>query len=172
MSMNKLIFHRSYEEKGQGMQRMYRFVVSEHNLSPSNLLVRKLFYFLLDVFAGSLKEFSVEYSDYELAAGLGIEKSREMLTLLGADQVEVFENRSGQKVVSRKFTAPLTGERRQFFYSLLDLRRFIRLQFFTRQGMAVDIHFGDIIQFVSFDGNDTKFFSELEKSKIPFEIRD
>lgn len=172
MSMNKLIFHRSYEEKDQGIKAVYRFIVSEHNLSPSNLLVRKLFYFLLDVFAERIKEFSVEYSDYELAAGMGIEKSRDMLTLLGADRVKVKENRSGQNVVSRQFTAPFTTERRNFFYTLLDLRRFIGIQFFSQQGLVVDIRFGDIIQFISFDGDDIKFFDELEKSKIPYEIRD
>ncbi|MBO8171302.1 MAG: hypothetical protein H0Z33_05330 [Bacillaceae bacterium] len=166
--MQKLIFNRNVK----GNRQEYVFSIGEHNLSPSNLLVRKIFYFLLDEYREVMTELSVEYSDYELADKVGIERAREILRILGAERAQVQENRKNGFVVSRSFTTAVTSEQLEYFYSLWDLRELPRYQFYQDNDLLLDVYFGEKILFYSKIKEDLNFFARLENHKIPYEIKD
>ncbi|MCF6093460.1 hypothetical protein L1765_05600 [Microaerobacter geothermalis] len=122
------------------------FHFAEHPWSPSNLVIRKLFYGVLQSLQDVITHFEVEYSDYLLAQKMGLEKSVDCLLRLGATKENIIEKKEGNAVISRLFKAPMTEDRFHFFDNWLDLEQFSNVRFFNDNQLKIEIFYTDYIK--------------------------
>lgn len=166
--MQKLVFKRE-EIAGK---RVYRYSILKHGLSASNMLSLKIMRFLLNQFRDSIDAIEVEYSDFELAKKVGIQRARQILELLGSDSSELIENKKDEVVISRTMIAPISEKKLNYFYTLLDLRELPRYQFLADSYPVITVEYGDIIQFSPIDKEDQGFFQELDEMRVAYGIED
>ncbi len=163
--MNAVLFYRHIQ--GQHVILEYNFY--DNKFAPSNLVVRKILMAMLDTFGERLNKLEVEYNDAMLIEKLG-RKAGETLRILGATKVNTKENRSGDIVVSRSFTAPLTDERYAFFYQLLDLSSLPHYRLYQGEQVRIVFYFNQYLAIYLLPEEEELFFAKCQERSLPYTV--
>ncbi|AMA72446.1 MULTISPECIES: hypothetical protein [Aneurinibacillus] len=166
--MQYLYLHRITNNKQQEAQYVYRF--DDHRLSPGNLVIRKLFYCMLQALQDELTDVEIEYNDAEIVKFAGMERAVAFLTLMGAQKAEQREYRKDGVLLSRTFTTKLTPERLTYFFGLQDLDEVYRLRFLAGEEERIHLYFASTLSCrLSFQKEET-FLALLERHRVPHKI--
>lgn len=166
--MQYLYLHRVTQPEKQAVQYIYQF--DDHNLSPSNLVIRKLFYCMLDTLQADLTGVEIEYNDAAMVKLVGMEQAVAFLTVMGAREAEQHEYRQEGVLLSRTFTTELTPIRLEYFYSLKDLDIVYRLRFVRNGEERIQIYFTETLRCLLPEGKEEAFLSHLTKQRVPHKV--
>ncbi|CEH28494.1 hypothetical protein [Aneurinibacillus migulanus] len=166
--MQYLYLHRVTQPEKQAVQYVYQF--DDHNLSPSNLVIRKLFYCMLDMLQEELTEVEIEYNDAEIVKLVGMEQAVAFLTAMGAREAEQLEYRQEGVLLSRTFTTELTPARLEYFYSLRDLDIVYRLRFLNNEEERIQIYFTKTLSCLLPEVKEEAFLAHLTEQRVPHKV--
>lgn len=165
--MSQLIFH---QRRDSDYRRTF-FSCDENGFSPSNLLVRKLFYYMLEATEPEITHFEVEYHDKKLADERGLDQATEDLRLLGASRENTRENRKEGILYSRIFRAELTPDRLDYFYQLVFLDLFLSLRFMEETDTRLQVEVGKTLTLTADEETTQAFFHHVKQDRIPVDVR-
>lgn len=166
--MQYLYLHRIEREENQAVEYVYQF--DAHGLSPSNLVLRNLFFCMLDSVKTDLTEVEIEYNDAEMVKLVGMETAVSFLTVMGAREAKQIEYKQDGIVLSRTFTAKLTPSRLAYFFSLRDLDIVYRLRFMSGHKERVHMYFAKTLSCVLLQENETAFLACLSAQHVPHKV--
>jgi hypothetical protein len=163
-----LYLYRIRHPQQQTVQYVYQF--NDHRLSPNNLVIRKLFYCMLETLQGIVTKVEIEYSDAEMVKLIGMEQAVKFLTVMGAQEAEKQEYRKDGVLLSRTFTATITPERLAYFYALKDLDIVYRLRFLADETERIHIYFAETLSCVLTEAEEASFLELLSEQHVPHKI--
>jgi hypothetical protein len=166
--MQYLYLHRINDSSLQAIRYVYRF--DDHALSPGNLVIRNLFYAMLEAVKARLDRVEVEYSDIEMVKRMGMEPAVAFLKKMGADQVKQEERRKDGVLLSRVFTAPLTPERLDYFFGMRELDDVYRLRFLAQGEEKVHLYFAETLSAQVQPDEEEVFLQKLLENHVPHKI--
>ncbi|WP_027417821.1 hypothetical protein [Aneurinibacillus terranovensis] len=148
----------------------YVYHYDDHTLSPGNLVLRNLFFCMLDTVEDEVDEIEVEYNDVEMVKVMGLERAVAWLKKMGADTVKQTEKWEKGILLSRTFIVPATQERLEYLHTVKDLDEVYCLRLLGKGREKICNYFSTTLSLSIPGEKEAGFLSLLQKRNVPHKI--
>ncbi|HJV46955.1 MAG TPA: hypothetical protein VJ824_14650 [Bacillota bacterium] len=148
----------------------YDYIFAEHGFSPAHQILTRLFREMILAVQESLDQLEVEYVDHRMAKELGIKKAQQILNQLGATKDNIIENKHGDVVLSRSFSAPLSSEALDYFKALQDLEELAAYRLLSGQQVKVEVFFVKTMSVYLNPEEEQHFFERLDEVRMIYKV--
>lgn len=150
------------------VQYSYRF--EDHTLSPANQVLTRLFRQMILAVEDQLTTLEVEYIDHQMVKLVGSKRAQEILSLLGASKDNIKENKKGDVVLSRSFTAPLTMQALHYFKRIQDLEELSAYRLSSGSNVKIEVYFANEMKGWFTNEEEEKFLAFIAEERIPIKV--
>ncbi|WCK53370.1 hypothetical protein PP175_18720 [Aneurinibacillus sp. Ricciae_BoGa-3] len=148
----------------------YTYHFDDHGLSPNNLVLRNLFYTMLDTAGPEVDTVEVEYSDTAMAKQLGINRAVEWLQVMGAADGEQKEYWKEGVLLSRTFCAAATPERLAYLHAMKELDEVYRIRLLGDGDEKIHLYFAKTLSLRLDRKKEEIFLQLLLNRNVPHKI--